>query len=505
MRRATARRTYECQACGFQAPRWEGCCRGCGEWNSLKEREKTERSRVSNAEPAALGAGPVALDAVGEEDVPRLAFDMTELDRVLGGGIVRGSVVLLGGDPGIGKSTLLLQACARLSRPGGPEAREEAGAGRSSRPVLYVSGEESAEQIKLRAARLGVPDARLLVLSTPELETVLHQVERLHPLLVVVDSIQTLGAPDVASAAGSVAQIQTCAQALTERAKTLGVPMILTGHVTKEGGIAGPRLLEHAVDVVLYMAGEATGGIRLIHGVKNRFGGTDEVGVFEMRGTGLHPVADPSEVFLSHRQETSPGSAVACIMEGTRPLLIEVQALTNPSSLPSPRRVASGIDASRLHLILAVLARRVGMPLGGEDVIVNVPGGMRVREPGADLALALAIASSFRDVPVAPGFACAAEVGLAGELRPVSQGTRRAEEAARLGFERCILAQAASALSRETSGQGSRGNARREPSGDREFEPGAYARTLADAIDLALSGRRAGRIAGVAATSSWPR
>jgi DNA repair protein RadA/Sms len=350
---------------------------------------------------------------------------MEELNRVLGGGIVPGSVVLVGGDPGIGKSTLLLQVSSLLV---GQE-----------NPVLYVSGEESAQQIKMRADRLGISDDQLYVLSEINLEQIVDHIERLNPHLAVVDSIQSVYTEELTSAAGGVSQVKKCAATLLHLAKASGVPIFIVGHVTKSGAIAGPRVLEHIVDTVLHLEGDRFHAYRLLRSVKNRFGSTNEVGVFEMASQGLIEVTNPSEAFLAERLPTAAGSAIAVTMEGTRPLLVEIQALASTTSFGLPRRTANGIDFNRLLLLVAVLSKRVGLRLSDQDVFVNVVGGLRVNEPAADLAVAVAIASSFRDVPVAADLAVVGEIGLSGELRTVSQLSRRLSEAAKLGFKRCLL------------------------------------------------------------------
>ena len=365
----------------------------------------------------------------------RLVFGIRELDRAFGGGIVAGTVALIAGEPGIGKSTLLLQASAEAASP--------------SSPVLYVTGEESAEQIRLRSRRLGISGEGLFVLAADLADDVAVEIERVKPGLVIVDSIQALARSDVDGAQGSLAQVRGCADLLIGMAKTSGVPVVLSGHVTKDGAIAGPKLLEHMVDVVLQLEGEPGGTMRLLRATKNRFGPTNEIGVFEMRSDGLGQVEDPSRSFLSQRRASLSGSAVASLIEGTRPLLVEVQALTSRSSLPSPRRVATGVDMGRLMLVVAVLSKRLGLPLGEQDIVVNVAGGLRVKEPAADLAVALAIASSLLDRPVKASLAAAGEVGLAGELRSVPQVERRAAEAARLGFDGCLVPAAAGAADRE--------------------------------------------------------
>jgi DNA repair protein RadA/Sms len=347
---------------------------------------------------------------------------------VLGGGIVPGSVVLIAGDPGIGKSTLLLQVTAMISESLGK--------------VLYVSGEESAPQIRSRAERLGISAEKVFLLTETDVDLIIEQMRQLEPELVVVDSIQTIHAPELSSSAGNISQVRESAARLTEVAKAEGVPVFIVGHVTKEGAIAGPRVLEHMVDTVLYLEGERFHAYRLLRSVKNRFGSTDEVGVFEMSGQGMVEVTNPSEAFLSERSEGT-GSAIAVTMEGTRPLLVEIQALTSTTIFGLPRRTANGIDFNRLLLLTAVLSKRVGLRLHDQDVFVNVVGGLRIDEPAADLSVAVAIASSYRDVPVAHDLAIVGEIGLSGELRSISQVAKRLNEAARLGFKRCLLPHAA--------------------------------------------------------------
>jgi len=416
---------YVCQQCGRAAPKPLGRCPQCGEWNSMVEEFVEPHSGAIT--PRLLAAHPPRrLSEIEGDGQERIGLELQEFARVLGGGIVPGSVVLIGGDPGIGKSTLLLQVA--LSVPG---------------KVLYVSGEESAPQIKARALRLlegqSEPADLLYLLTETDVERILTQVEALQPALLVVDSIQTMQLADIGSAAGSISQVRESAARLQAMAKSSGVAVFLVGHVTKEGSIAGPRVLEHLVDTVLYLEGDAFHAYRLLRSVKNRFGPTTEVGVFEMRGSGMIEVPNPSEAFLAERMAEAPGSAIALTMEGTRPLLVEVQGLTSPSPFGNPRRTANGIDFNRLLLTVAVLSRRVGLPLGEQDVFVNVVGGLQVREPGIDLALAAAIASSARDRPLPPDLAMVGEVGLSGEMRTVSQLEARLNEAAKLGFRRAIV------------------------------------------------------------------
>lgn len=364
------------------------------------------------------------LGSVSVDDASRMVGRFPEFDRVLGGGIVPGSLVLIGGDPGIGKSTLLLQVAAALAQEKGK--------------VLYATGEESLSQLKLRADRLGIEGENLFILPEIRIGGILAQADELAPAMVVIDSIQTVYM-EGAGAAGSIGQVRECTMQLMRWAKSNGTPVFLVGHVTKEGAIAGPHVMEHMVDVVLYLEGEQFSTNRILRSAKNRFGSTNEIGIFEMRDRGLFEVTDPSQALLSYRTEGSIGSAVVPTLEGTRPLMVEIQALTNPTSYGMPRRTANGVDFNRLVLLAAVLSRRGGVSLANQDVIANVAGGIRINEPAVDLGIALAIASSFRNMRVAPGLVVVGEIGLSGELRPVSQLDRRVGEAAKLGFETCIL------------------------------------------------------------------
>ncbi len=422
MAKGRAKAIYVCQQCGAQSLKWVGRCPDCGEWNSMVETvESRDTSPPSSVRPRGK---PQRLADVPLEGFQRIPVPMPEFSRVLGGGIVPGSVVLIAGDPGIGKSTLLLQVAALVSGSVGK--------------VLYVSGEESAPQIKNRSQRLGVSAEQVYLLTETDVDLIVDHIHELQPQLVVVDSIQTIFAPELSSAAGNISQVRESAARLTEVAKGEGVPVFLVGHVTKEGSIAGPRVLEHMVDAVLYLEGERFHAYRLLRSVKNRFGSTDEIGVFEMSGQGMLEVTNPSEAFLSERSDGT-GSAIAVTLEGTRPLLVEIQALTSTTSFGLPRRTANGIDFNRLLLLAAVLSKRVGLRLHDQDIFVNVVGGLRINEPAADLSVALAIASSSRDVPVARDLAVMGEIGLSGELRSISQPTKRLNEAARLGFTRCLL------------------------------------------------------------------
>ena len=421
---AKVKTSFICQQCGASSHAYLGRCPGCGAWNSMIEtiEERPQPTRVATRRPAEL---PQPLTALGATAVERISVPISELDRVLGGGLVPGTLVLIGGDPGIGKSTLVLQAAAALAGVKGS--------------VLYVSAEESAQQIRLRADRLGVRSEEVLVLSGTDLDEILASANAVAPSLLIVDSIQTVSVDEITSAAGSVSQVRECTARLMQWGKSRDVPIFIIGHVTKEGAIAGPRVLEHMVDAVLYLEGERHGHFRVLRAVKNRFGSTDEVGVFEMAESGLREVRNPSEAFLEERNDTATGSSVAVTVEGTRPILVEVQALTTPSAFGLPRRSANGLDAGRLQLLVAVLQKRVGIGLGGQDVYANVVGGMRIGEPAADLAIALAIASSFRDRPIDSRLVAIGEIGLSGELRSVGQVERRLAEARRLGFDQAVI------------------------------------------------------------------
>ena len=420
---AKARSVFFCSGCGFESARWLGRCPQCSAWNTFDERPFTVAAvRGSKAAPPRQAtAAPVLLHEIDGGKIARIPSGMHEFDAVLGGGIVPGSLTLVGGPPGAGKSTLLLQIAAQL-------AAADAGA-----PVVYICGEESAAQVKLRAARLRV-DAPLLVFAETNLRSVLEQLERLDPVAVIVDSIQTVWLPESETYAGSVTQIRDCTQALMEFAKRTGCATFIVGHVTKDGAIAGPRLLEHLVDTVLYFEGESTGEYRILRAYKNRFGSIDEICVFAMHDTGLQEVSNPSELFLAGRDARPSGSCVVASIVGSRPVLIEVQALVGETSYGTPRRLANNLDQARLAMILAVLERRVGLHLGAHDVYASVAGGLRVNEPAADLGIALAIASSFRNIALPPDAAAFGELGLSGEVRPVNMADRRAAEARKLGY-----------------------------------------------------------------------
>lgn len=422
-----AKSHYECTACGATSPKWLGRCLGCGDWNTLEE--VRGRTPAASGRPGAVVARavPVSLGEVVADNVARIQTGIGELDRALGGGVVVGGVTLLGGDPGIGKSTLLMQALVALARAG--------------HRALYVTGEESAAQVALRARRIGMsPDVMLL--STTDLSDVLSALQSEAFDVVVIDSIQTLRSPDLEAAAGSVAQLREVASVLTDQAKRAGQAMFLIGHVTKEGSLAGPKVLEHLVDTVLTFEGDATHAYRIVRAEKNRFGPAFEVGIFEMVEEGLREVADPSRLFVEDRQEQVAGSAVMATAEGSRPLLVEVQALVAPAQYGVPRRVATGVDANRIALLLAVLHRKVGVQVLDQDVFASAVGGVRLTEPAADLGLCAAVVSSLRDRPLPAGVVMFGEVGLAGEVRAVPRAAARLKEAAKMGFGRAVIPEA---------------------------------------------------------------
>jgi DNA repair protein RadA/Sms len=424
---------YSCQECGAQAQKWLGRCPECEAWNSLVEERPVPATAGAGAAAASAGAryslaataGPRLYEDIDTVISARLTTGIDEFDRVLGGGVVPGSLVLIGGEPGIGKSTLLLQAAAHFANTTGP--------------VLYSSGEESEHQIKSRGQRLGIERAPLYLLAETCLERILEEIARLRPALIVVDSIQTVFSLKFQSAPGSVGQVRESATQLLFAAKGQNIPTFLVGHVTKDGNLAGPKVLEHIVDTVLYFEGEKHHSHRIVRAVKNRFGAVSEMGVFEMTGKGLKAVPNPSALFLAERPSNVPGSAVLCCLEGSRPLLVEVQALVSTSSYGNARRMASGIDQNRLSLLLAVLEKRAGLNLAGEDVFINVAGGMTIDEPAADLAVVGAVASSLRNRPIRAGTAVFGEVGLAGEIRGTTQAALRVREAAQMGFTRVVV------------------------------------------------------------------
>lgn len=419
---------YTCQNCGSQSPKWIGKCPDCGSWNSFVEEDYGEQVPAKPRERAALYKdGPVLLRDIEIKDSSRIKTGIEELDRVLGGGIVSGSVVLIGGDPGIGKSTISLQISNQLVRLG--------------KTVLYVSGEESVIQTKMRSKRLGqgIKDGDLYIVNQTDLSYIVEYIKKLKPDLVIIDSIQVIFDPTIASSAGSVSQVRECAGILTQLAKTTGTPIFIIGHVTKEGTIAGPRVLEHIVDTVLYFEGDRFAIYRILRAVKNRFGSTNEIGVFEMTSEGLKEVNNPSEIFLSEKPEGVSGSVVVPLLEGSRPLLVEIQALVSRSNFGYAQRRAQGFDYNRLALLVAVLEKRQGLALESEDIFVNVAGGIKIEDPAADLAVAVAVASAFREKPVIAQAVVLGEVGLAGEVRGASQVALRINEAAKLGFKHCII------------------------------------------------------------------
>ncbi|MBA2260153.1 MAG: DNA repair protein RadA [Acidobacteria bacterium] len=420
---------FACQECGAQSSKWMGRCGDCGAWNSIVEERPVPEAVMAGAiekrYSLAVAAGPQLYADISILNAQRLSTGIGEFDRVLGGGVVPGSLVLIGGEPGIGKSTLLLQAAAHFAREFGP--------------VLYSSGEESEHQIKARGERLGIERAPLYILAETCLERILEEIARLKPSFIIVDSIQTVFSLKFQSAPGSIGQVREAATQLLFAAKGQNIPTFLVGHVTKDGNLAGPKALEHIVDTVLYFEGERHHSHRVVRAVKNRFGAISELGVFEMTGTGLHAVPNPSQLFLAERPANAPGSAVLCCMEGSRPLLVEVQSLVSSTSYGTARRMASGVDQNRLSLLLAVLEKRAGLNLTGEDVFVNVAGGMTVDEPAADLGIVAAVASSIRNRPIKDGTAVFGEVGLAGEIRGATQAPLRVREAAQMGFSRCVL------------------------------------------------------------------
>jgi len=422
------RTVFVCHACGYQAPKWMGKCPDCGSWDAFVEESRQPQTGHGGATGlTAAPSEPVPIDAIELESEDRLLTGIAEFDRVLGGGIVPGTLVLIGGDPGIGKSTLMLQALHGLAGNG--------------HKVLYVSGEESIRQIRIRSKRLETVSPELLVAAEVELETILNMVKSVQPAVMVVDSIQTMFNSELTSAPGSVSQVRESTVRLMFMAKRSGIPVFLVGHVTKEGAIAGPKLLEHMVDTVLYFEGDRNHVFRILRAVKNRFGSTNEIGVFEMKGKGLEEVGNPSAIFLSERPVNAPGSVVTASMEGTRPILVELQALASSSSFGTARRTILGLDQNRVALLVAVMEKKLGMQLLGHDIFMNVAGGVKIDEPAVDMGIVAAVASSFLDKSIPEGTLVLGEVGLTGEVRGIGQVETRLQEAQKMGFTRCLVPQ----------------------------------------------------------------
>ena len=418
---------FVCQNCGNSSPRWLGKCSECESWNTYVEEQQEKTKRLSKT---AKSSAPVAITEIQSGIEERIPTHNKELDRVLGGGFVPGSVILVGGDPGIGKSTLALQMLNNISSS--QEINDDLG-------LLYVTGEESPEQVKIRAERIGVKSDKIFVLSATSVESIIEDIKSVSPQIVVIDSIQTMYTEQLASAPGSVGQIRECTAKLMQYAKTNGPAIFLVGHVTKEGAIAGPKVLEHLVDTVLYFEGGKDHPYRILRAIKNRFGSTNEIGVFEMMDVGLKEVKNPSEIFLSERPENASGSVVTPSIEGTRPILVEIQALVSPCSFGVPRRTTIGLDNNRVSLLLAVLEKRAGLQILGQDVFMNVAGGVKIEEPAIDLAISMALVSSFLNKPLDPGVVVFGEIGLAGEIRGVSHIDMRLNEAQKLGFTKCVV------------------------------------------------------------------
>ena len=414
---------YVCEECGYESPKWLGKCPGCDAWNTLQE-TVTQTSKTTGAPVSLKTVSAKTIDEISVVDEHRYKTNISELDRVLGGGIVKGSVVLLSGDPGIGKSTILLQICGAIY---------------DGLKILYVSGEESAVQIKLRAKRLHIENQNLKIMSVTDTQAVCEYIKTEKPDLVMIDSIQTMNIDELSSSAGSIVQVRESTNLLLRTGKSLDIPIIIVGHVNKGGDIAGPKVLEHIVDTVLYFEGERNQSYRILRAIKNRYGSTNEIGVFEMGDSGLKEVENPSMMLLSGRSKNVPGSSIACVIEGTRPILAEVQALVTTTGFGNPRRMCTGFDYNRYNLMLAVLEKRCGMYFSNLDAYLNVAGGMRLDEPAADLSVVLALVSALRDVPLPDDLVAFGEVGLSGEVRNVPRAMMRVSEAARLGFKRCIV------------------------------------------------------------------
>ena len=424
---------FVCNNCGYESPKWMGKCPACNEWNSFYE-EKVVSGLSTKAGIKKEISKPIELNKIEGKQESRTSTGFNELDRVLGGGLVNGSLILLGGEPGIGKSTLILQICNKIKTDG---------------KVLYISGEESGEQIKLRADRLGVKNDNLLFLSETNIENIEENILSINPKLVIIDSIQTMYSEEITSAAGSVSQVREITAKVMRTCKENGVTTILIGHVTKDGNIAGPRVLEHMVDTVLYLEGERYFSYRMLRGVKNRFGSTNEIGMFEMQSEGLAEITDPSKVLISQREDNPSGSVIVATMEGTRPLLVEFQALTTPTVFGMPRRTANGIDYNRLSVLIAVLEKKVGLNLGNQDVYLNVVSGLKINEPAIDLGIIAATVSSFKNVPIDTDTVVVGEVGLTGEVRSINLIEKRIKEVEKLGFKKCIIPESNKKLLKE--------------------------------------------------------
>lgn len=423
----TKGRVYFCKSCGMESPKWMGQCPGCKEWNTFID-EPVEKKKATKIKSSSTAAEPVRLSDISMEEDERVSTGINEMDRVLGGGLIKGSLILVGGDPGIGKSTLLLQVCKELSNRG--------------KSLLYVSGEESVKQIKMRAIRIGEFGEGMSLLCETDLDTIEEVIEEKKPEIVVIDSVQTMYKEDVGAAPGSVSQVREATNTLLRLAKGLSITVFVVGHVTKEGVVAGPRVLEHMVDTVLYFEGDRHASYRILRGVKNRFGSTNEIGVFEMRENGLEEVLNPSEYMLSGRANQASGSVITCAIEGTRPILLEIQALVCRTNFGLPRRTSAGTDYNRVNLLIAVLEKRLGISIGDCDAYVNIAGGIKVNEPALDLAIIVALISSYKDVVVNEKTIVFGEVGLAGEVRAVANIETRISEAAKLGFEVCLAPKA---------------------------------------------------------------
>ena len=413
---------FVCNECGYETPKWLGKCPACNSWNTFFE-QKVENNKKTG-EKNIKSAVPTTLNSIQGKEETRVSTGVGELDRVLGGGIVKGSLILLGGEPGIGKSTLILQICDKMKGEG---------------KVLYISGEESAEQIKLRADRLGIKNEEILFLGETDIDVISQAISDTNPKLVIIDSIQTMYSDDLSAAAGTVSQVREITARIMQICKKQNITTIIIGHVTKDGNIAGPRVLEHMVDTVLYLEGERYFSYRILRGVKNRFGSTNEVGMFEMQGSGMEEITNPSSILISEREDNPPGSVIVATMEGTRPLRIEIQALTTQTIFGMPRRTANGIDYNRLTVLMAVLEKRAGMNLSSQDVYLNVVSGIKIGEPAVDLGMILAVASSFKGISIPKDLVAIGEVGLTGEVRSVNMIEKRLKEAEKLGFKKCII------------------------------------------------------------------